>query len=80
MLVKGTKVDGIYEQDPVKYPYAKRYDMVTFEQALHGNITVMDHSAIALAKDENLPLWVCHIDKIDQIGTLQMPGTLVAHE
>lgn len=80
ILIKGTKVDGIYEKDPVKYPQAKRYDHLTYEKALQSDIGVMDHSAIALAKDEQLPLRVTHIDQIDKIGTLEMPGTLVGNE
>jgi uridylate kinase len=67
-MIKGTKVDGIYDKDPNIHTDAVRFEDVSFEQALELNLRIMDQSAIALAKDEQLPVFVCHIDAIDQIG------------
>ncbi len=57
-LLKGTKVDGIYDSDPVKNPSAKRYDTITYRQVLADDLKVMDTSAIALTRDSNIPILV----------------------
>ena len=57
-IFKGTQVDGIYDKDPNKFDTAKRYDNVTFDEVLQKNLKVMDASAIALARDNNLPIIV----------------------
>ncbi len=77
IVIKGTKVDGVYDKDPVKHNDAVKYDIMKIEDALDGNIRVMDHNAIAMAKDEWMPIYVCHIDQIDLIGTDKICGTLV---
>ena len=56
--MKATKVDGIYNQDPVKYPKAKKYTQLTFMDALKERLEVMDTSAFALCMDNNLPIMV----------------------
>ena len=76
-MVKWTKVDGVYDRDPAKYPDAKRYDTVSIDEALSKWLRIMDQSAIALAKDEKLPLFVCRIEDIDQIGSPDIRGTYV---
>ncbi len=76
-MVKGTKVDGVYDKDPAKYPDAKRYDSICVDEALEKGLRIMDQSAIALAKDEKLPLFVCRIEDIDQIGSPDIKGTYV---
>lgn len=76
-MVKGTKVDGVYDKDPEKYPDAKRYDTVSVDEALEKGLRIMDQSAIALAKDEKLPIFVCKIEDIDQIGSPDIRGTYV---
>jgi uridylate kinase len=78
LLVKGTKVDGVYDKDPVIYSDAVRFDTLPIAQALQMGIGVMDHSAIALAMDEKLPLFVCNIDDIGNLSTHEMQGTLVS--
>ncbi len=77
VMVKGTKVDGVYDMDPAKFPEAKRYDQVTHQEALEKNLRIMDQSAIALAKEERLPLFVCKIEDIDRLGDSGVVGTLV---
>lgn len=57
-IYKGTQVDGIYDSDPRKNPDAVRYDRVSYDEVLAKNLKVMDASAIALARDNNLPIIV----------------------
>ncbi|MCR9086422.1 MAG: UMP kinase [Rhodobacteraceae bacterium] len=57
-IFKGTKVDGVYDKDPVKHADAKRYEDVTYDEVLQKNLGVMDASAIALARDNNKPIIV----------------------
>ena len=61
-IFKGTKVDGVYDKDPVKNPDATRYDHVTYDEVLAKHLGVMDASAIALARDNNLPIIVFKLD------------------
>ncbi|SDI58025.1 UMP kinase [Aliiruegeria lutimaris] len=62
-IFKGTKVDGIYDKDPVKFDDAVRYDSVTYDECLTKRLKVMDASAIALARDNNLPIIVFSLDE-----------------
>lgn len=66
-ILKGTRVDGIYDSDPHLNPEAKRYDSITYDQVLTRNLKVMDASAIALARDNDLPIVVF---------SLQQPGAM----
>jgi uridylate kinase len=59
VIIKATKVDGVYDKDPVKYPDAIKLSELSYEQALHDNIKVMDDTSIALAKDNKLPIIIC---------------------
>ncbi|GGD32078.1 UMP kinase [Sinisalibacter lacisalsi] len=62
-IFKGTKVDGVYDKDPAKHADATRYDRVSFDEALAKRLGVMDASAIALARDNNLPIIVFSLDE-----------------
>jgi uridylate kinase len=62
-IFKGTKVDGVYDKDPGKYPDATRYDTVSYDEVLQKHLGVMDASAIALARDNNLPIIVFSLDE-----------------
>ncbi len=62
-IVKATKVDGIYDKDPNKFDDAILLDRLSYDQALKDDIRVMDDTAIALAKDNNLPIIVCNMFK-----------------
>lgn len=62
-IFKGTKVDGIYDKDPVTNADAKRYDRVSYDEVLAKNLKVMDASAIALARDNSLPIIVFSLDE-----------------
>ena len=60
-LFKGTSVDGVYDADPKKVPTAKRYETVSYDTVLSDNLKVMDASAIALCRDNNIPIVVFNI-------------------
>ena len=60
-LLKGTKVDGVYDADPMKNPEAKRYERLTYHDVLSRDLGVMDHSAISLARENHIPILVFSI-------------------
>ncbi len=64
-ILKGTKVDGVYDCDPRTNAGARRYDDVTYDEVLQRHLKVMDASAIALARDNNLPIIVFSLDEPD---------------
>jgi len=61
MIIKATKVNGVYDKDPNKYSDAKKLDTLSYDQALNDHIKVMDDTSIALAKDNALPIVVCNM-------------------
>jgi uridylate kinase len=63
MIIKATKVDGVYDKDPNKFEDAQKLDILTYDQALNDHIKVMDDTSIALAKDNSLPIVVCDMFK-----------------
>ncbi|MDQ1337477.1 MAG: uridylate kinase, partial [Campylobacterota bacterium] len=63
VIIKATKVDGVYDKDPNKFSDAVKLPELTYEQALSDNIKVMDDTSIALAKDNSLPILVCDMFK-----------------
>jgi uridylate kinase len=60
-LLKGTSVDGVYNADPKKDPNAVRYDTLSFDRVLQDNLKVMDASAVALCRDNDIPIVVFSI-------------------
>jgi len=62
-LIKATKVDGVYDKDPNKFDDAKKLDTLSYDRALSDHIKVMDDTAIALAKENKLPIIVCDMFK-----------------
>ena len=60
-LFKGTSVDGVYDADPKQVPDAKRYETVTFNKVLSDNLKVMDATAVALCRDNNIPIVVFNV-------------------
>ncbi|HEV7293533.1 UMP kinase [Devosia sp. RR2S18] len=58
VVLKGTKVDGVYSDDPMKNPDATRYDAISFEDVLRQDLRVMDTAAFALARDNRMPIIV----------------------
>ena len=63
IVLKATKVDGIYTADPKKDPGATRYDQISFNEAIAQNLAVMDATAVALCRDQKLPINVFSIFK-----------------
>ena len=61
MIIKATKVDGVYTRDPNKYDDAVKLDRLTYDQAMEDDIKVMDDTSIALAKENKLPIIVCNM-------------------
>ncbi|MEE8314783.1 MAG: UMP kinase [Myxococcota bacterium] len=62
VLLKGTRVDGVYDSDPEKFPSAKKYDQVTYREFLHRNLGVMDGTAISLCQDNKLPIVIFNME------------------
>jgi uridylate kinase len=67
-LYKGTSVDGVYSSDPKKDPTAKRYDHITFDEVLAKNLKIMDAAAIALARDNDVPVVVFSIREAGNVA------------
>jgi len=67
LLLKATKVDGVYDSDPKKNPDAKRFDSLTYDQVISRDLNVMDTAAFALCRDSDLPL---RIFDMGQAGVL----------
>ncbi|MBL7662908.1 UMP kinase [bacterium] len=82
VILKATKVDGIYDSDPVKNPQAKRYDKITFLDALKNQLEVMDATAISLCMEENIPIRVFNLNQVGNIPRVMKDadvGTLVTN-
>ncbi|MBX7182070.1 MAG: UMP kinase [Bacteroidia bacterium] len=80
VILKGTRVDGIYTADPEKDPTATKYDRLTFTEAYEKNLNVMDMTAFTLCNENNLPIVVFNMDKPGNLKRLmsgEKIGTLV---
>ena len=80
VVLKATKVDGVYTADPATTPDAKRYQRVTFDEAISKHLRAMDATALALCRDQNLPVIVFSLYKrgaLKRIVTGEDEGTLV---
>jgi len=73
-IIKATKVDGVYDKDPHKFDDAQKLDTLTYEDALKDNIKVMDDTAIALAKDNSIPIIVCNMNVKDNLKKIIVDG------
>jgi uridylate kinase len=62
-ILKGTKVDGVYDMDPVRHPDAKRFSRVSYTEVLQRNLKVMDATAISLCRDNDMPIVVFDFTK-----------------
>ena len=63
VILKGTRVDGVYDQDPELNPSAKKYDSLTFDQAYENNLKVMDMTAFTLCKENDVPVIVFNMNE-----------------
>jgi uridylate kinase len=68
VVMKATKVDGVYDKDPAKHTDAKRYESLTFLEVLSDELEVMDSTAIALCKDNGIPILVFDVFGSGNIG------------
>ena len=81
IVIKGTKVDGVYNDDPVKNPSAVKYDNLTYDKVLEDNLRVMDLTAITLCKENKIPIQVFNIKESGTLKELVLGskiGTLVS--
>jgi len=72
IMIKGTKVDGIYDKDPMKHDDAVRYDQISFDDAIQQKLGVMDTTAVVLCRDNNLPVKVFNMNKDGDLMKLVM--------
>ena len=81
VLLKATKVDGVYDMDPMKYPQAKRFERLSYIDALNMGVKVMDSTALSLCMDNDLPIIVFKLqppDSLIKVITGEQIGTLVS--
>lgn len=74
VVIKATKVDGVYDKDPVKYADAVKYDRLTYDNALDQKLEVMDLTAICLVRDHNMPVRVFDMNKPGALLNLVVGG------
>lgn len=81
VLMKATRVDGVYDRDPEKHPDAVRFDSLTYNRILQQDLRVMDAAGISLAREENLPILVFNMKTAGNIARAaagEKVGTLIA--
>ncbi len=81
ILVKGTKVDGVYTADPVKDSQARRYDRLTFDRVINDKLNVMDTTAVVMCRENNVPIRVFNLQVAGDLLRLargEDVGTLVS--
>ena len=80
VVIKATKVDGVYSDDPMKNPEAKQFSRLTYDEVLEKHLAVMDLNAICLCRDQNMPLRVFNVKKpgaLFRVATGLDEGTLI---
>lgn len=80
VMLKGTRVDGVYTADPEKDPTATKFDHITYSEVIARNLKVMDITATALCKENNMPIYVFNMDKEGNLAKMlagENVGTLV---
>lgn len=75
-VLKATKVDGVYDSDPMKNPDAKRYQTLTFDEVLDKNLQVMDATAIVLCRDNSLPLRIFNLNDVGSLPAAMKDQTI----
>jgi uridylate kinase len=76
VIVKGTRVDGVYDSDPEKNPEALKFDKISYLEILKQNLRVMDLTAVSLCQENNLPMMVFNMDKPDNLLKLVLGETV----
>ena len=82
VMLKGTRVDGVYTADPEKAPSATKFEEITFDEIYNRNLRVMDLTATTMCKENHLPIYVFNMDKVGNLKRVmegENIGTLV-HE
>lgn len=82
-IIKGTRVDGIFDDDPEKNSKAVKYKEITYQDVIHQNLRVMDHTAITLCRENSVPLIVFNMNKENNLLDLvrgKDVGTIVDHK
>jgi len=74
LLLKATKVDGVFDADPMKVPTAKKYERLTFDQVLRDRLGVMDAAAIVMCRDNNIPLRVFNLNQAGELERIICDG------
>lgn len=80
VMLKGTRVDGVYSADPEKDPSATKFSEITYKEVLECGLKVMDLTAICMCQDNNLPIYVFNMDVVGNLGKViagEEIGTLV---
>lgn len=80
VIIKGTRVDGVYDKDPEKFNDAVKYYSLSFDEAIDNNLRIMDQTAFTLCKENNLPIIVFDVNKEDNLVKLvsgEKIGTVV---
>jgi uridylate kinase len=83
MLLKGTKVDGVYDSDPVSNPDAVRYDSMDYDRVLTGDLRVMDGAAVAICRDAGIPVIVFDVtrpENVERVLASPSTGTIIGEE
>lgn len=70
LMIKATKVDGIYNDDPVKNPSAKKYEQLSYDQAINDRLAVMDITAMVMCQENDLDMAVCNISEENALLSL----------
>jgi len=81
LMIKATKVDGIYSADPVKDASATRYDHVSYDEVIEKKLEVMDTNAIVLCRDQSMPIRIVNLSRVGELGRViqgENVGTLVS--
>jgi len=80
VIAKATRVDGVYDKDPLKFPDAKKYEQITYLEVLAQGLGVMDATSIAMCRDNRLPIIVFNLNtngNIMRVSRHELVGTLI---
>ncbi|MBN2726929.1 UMP kinase [Candidatus Mcinerneyibacteriota bacterium] len=80
LLIKATKVDGVYDKDPVRFPDAARFETITYQEYLRLGLEVMDQSAVSLCRDQQIPILVFDFSQkgnLEKVLTGDLPHTVI---
>jgi uridylate kinase len=81
VLVKGTKVDGVYDKDPFQHPDARRFEKLSYQEVLSQDLSVMDATAVAFCKENHIPILVLNIEQANVLSRAvrgEAVGTVVS--